>query len=162
GVTPLTVIAAGWAPQLRKVTLRDGLPPQDFRLGPGKPIRLRVVDDFGKPVAGASVSISGWKGLKSLQTDHNPNHPPVPDTGIPRKANAEGVWEWAAAPDDPVTLHVWSKGFGESEVEIGGGAPERTVMLKVEHRVTGRVTDAATGKPVPAFTVIPVIVFRKD
>jgi hypothetical protein len=35
-------------------------------------------------------------------------------------------------------------------------------MLTVEHRVTGRVTDVLTGQPIPAFTVIPVDVFRKD
>src|SRR5207247_1349426 len=39
--TTLTVMAPGWAPQLRRVKLRDGLPPQDFRMEPGKPIRLR-------------------------------------------------------------------------------------------------------------------------
>jgi RNA polymerase sigma factor (sigma-70 family) len=160
--TTLTVIAPGWAPQLRKVTLRDGLPPQDFRMGPGKPIRLRVVDAAGKPVPGAYVQITGWKGSESLQSMHNPNHPRVPDTKIPGRANADGVWEWASAPDDPVTLQVSSKGFAAIELQVAGGAPERTVTLKGDHRITGRVTDAATGKAIPAFTVMHVNVFRKD
>jgi thiol-disulfide isomerase/thioredoxin len=47
-------------------------------------------------------------------------------------------------------------------LEIAGGAPERTVTLTIEHRITGRVTDAVTGKPILAFTVIPIDVFRKD
>jgi RNA polymerase sigma factor (sigma-70 family) len=163
GQTTLTVVAPGWAPQLRKVNLRAGLPPQDFEMQPGKPIRLRVVDGAGKPVPRAAVNITGWKGSKSLYSSYNlPNHPKMPDTGIQRQADADGVWEWASAPDDPVKLQIWSKGFAASELEVAGGAPERTVTLKAEHRVTGRVTDAATGKPIPAFTVIPVDVFRKD
>ena len=39
-------------------------------------------------------------------------------------------------------------GAWDVELEIAGGAAPRTVTLKVEHRVTGSVTDAATGKPV--------------
>ncbi len=48
------------------------------------------------------------------------------------------------------------------ELELPGGGPERTIVLKSEHRVTGRVTDAVTGRPIAAFSVIPVDVFRKD
>jgi protocatechuate 3,4-dioxygenase beta subunit/thiol-disulfide isomerase/thioredoxin len=162
GETTLTVIARGWAPQLRKVTLRAGLPPQDFHMVPGKPIRLRVVDAAGKPVPRAYVSLTGWQGSKSIQSAHNPNHPRVPDTGIPHRAGMDGVWEWPWAPDDPVKLEVSLPGFAVTELEVAGGAPERTVTLKGEHRVTGRVTDALTGKPIPAFTVIPVDVFRTD
>ena len=57
--------------------------------------------------------------------------------------------------DDAGETPIWSEGLREVRVEIAGGAPESTVTLKAEHRVTGRVTDAATGKPILAFTVIP-------
>jgi hypothetical protein len=154
--TTLTVIAPGWAPQLRKVKLRAELPPQDFRMEPGKPIRLRIVDSAGKPLPRAYVSITGWKGIRSLQWAHNPNHPKVPDTKIPIRANAEGVWEWSSAPDDPVKLQIGFKGFAETGMEIAGGAPLRTVTLKAEHRITGRVTDAVTGKPMASLTIIPL------
>ena len=62
-------------------------------------------------------------------------------------------------------VHVYSyplKGFAPCDLEIAGGAPPRTITLKREHRITGRVTDAVTGKPIPHFTIIPVDVFRKD
>jgi RNA polymerase sigma factor (sigma-70 family) len=162
GETTLTVIARGWAPQLRRVQVRDGLPAQDFRLGPGKPIRLRVVNPDGKPVPGAHVSLAGWKGIKSLRSEYNPNHPKVPDLGIPRQAGTDGIWEWASAPDDPVKLEIWSKGLATCELEVAGGAPERTATLGANRSITGRVTDAVTGRLVPAFTVIPLDVFRKD
>jgi Carboxypeptidase regulatory-like domain len=160
--TSLTVIAPGWAPQLRKVNLRDGLPPQDFRMEPGKPIRLRIVDAAGKPVASAYVSLVGWKGSQSIQSSHNPNHPKVPDTKIPRRTDADGIWEWASAPDDPVKMQISAKGFAGSELDFAGGGAEQTVVLKAEHRVTGRVIDAVTGEPIRAFAVIPIDVFRKD
>ncbi|HLN30149.1 MAG TPA: sigma-70 family RNA polymerase sigma factor [Gemmataceae bacterium] len=152
--TTLTVIAPGWAPQLRKVELKAGPPPQDFHMAPGKPLRLRIVDATGRPVPNAYVSIMEWKGSESL---HN-----VRETRAPQRADSDGVWTWTSAPDDPVKLRVYSKGFAERELEIAGGASERTVSLKPEHRVSGRVTDAVTGKPIPVFTVIPVDVYRKD
>src|SRR5262249_37175477 len=137
GTRTITVIARGWAPQLRKVDFKDGLPEQDFRLAPGKPVRLKIADANGKPVPNASVFLLEWKGSKSIYSDHNPNHPKVPDTGIPRRANAEGVWEWKWAPDDPVMVRVYQGRFAELETEVTGGAPEKTVTLKAEHRVTG-------------------------
>jgi RNA polymerase sigma factor (sigma-70 family) len=161
GETTFTVMAHGWAPQLRKVNVQAKLPPQDFHMAPGKTIRLRIVDAAGKPVPKAFVFIAEWKGGKSLQTYFNPNHTKVPEPGIPDKAEADGVWEWTWAPGDPVKLTIEVKGFPSSELEIAGGDHERTITLGFNH-VQGRVTDAATGKPIPTFTVIPVIVFGKD
>ena len=104
-------MAAGFAPQLRKLNLQAGLPPQDFQMQPGKAARLRVVDAGGKPVPKASVYITEWKGSKSIQTNHNPNHPKVPDTKIPRQTDANGDWEWTAAPDEPVKLRTLGEGI---------------------------------------------------
>lgn len=157
-VMTLMVIAPGWAPQLRRITLQSGLAPQDFRLEPGKPIQLRIVDAAGKPVSNASVHPMEWKGSQAFESlSHSGS-----DNKFPRKADADGVWEWTWAPDGPVKLHIGSKGFAASELQVGGGESTRTVVLKAEHRITGRVTDAVTGKPIPAFTVIPIDVFRKD
>jgi thiol-disulfide isomerase/thioredoxin/uncharacterized GH25 family protein len=161
GETTLTVIANGWAPQFRKVNVQAKLPPQDFHMAPGKTIRLRITDDAGRPIPKTYVTVNGWKGGTSLQSIRNSNYPKVPNPKIPGKANADGVYEWTWAPADPVKLIITSPGFANTELEIAGGVPERTVTLKIDH-IEGRVTDAATGKPIPAFTVIPVVVFGKD
>ena len=162
GETTFTVMAHGWAPQLRKVNVQARLPPQNFHMAPGKTIRLRIVDAAGKPVPDAYVIINGWKGGKSLQTYFNPNHSKVPDPKIPDKADADGVWEWTWAPDDAVKLIIHAKGLPPTELEIAGGAAERTVTLKFERAKKARATDATTGEPIPAFTMIPLDVFARD
>ena len=162
GTTSLTVIAPGWAPQMRKVNLTDSLPAQDFRLAAGKPVKLRFVDSAGKPVPNARVHLREWRNSKSIYSDHNPNYPKLPDSGIPAKADAAGLWVWPAAPDDPVKISVYADGFAERDLEVRGGSAELQVVLKAEHRFTGSVTDAVTGKPIPSFTIIPVDVFPGD
>ena len=129
---------------------------------PGKPIRLRFVDGAGKAIPNVYVSLRGWKGYKSLINQRNPNHPLVRNVNIPLHGDASGKWDWTWAPLDQVKLEISLKGFAPRELEIAGGEPTRTIVLKAEHRIIGRVTDAKTGKPIPAFTVIPIDVFRKD
>jgi RNA polymerase sigma factor (sigma-70 family) len=160
GTTHLTVLARGFAPQLRKVNLVAGLAPQDFQLTAGQPTRLRFADADGKPVK-AYVTLKKWKGIETIYSGHDPNHPKVPSTGIPRQADKDGVWDWPNAPADAVQAQVSAPGFAPQEVEITPGS-DRTITLKPEHRITGSVTDAVTGKPIPGFTVILVNVFRKD
>lgn len=163
GKMSLTVLALGWTPQMRQVELKPEQPAQDFQMTPGKPARLRIVDPDGKPIPGASVLTMEWRGSKSIYWRHDTNQPKVPDTGIPRRANADGVWEWPQAPSERVKVRVYAEGFILIEdMEVIGGAAERTVTLKAEHRITGTVTDAVTGKPIPAFTVLPVNVYGKD
>ncbi len=155
--TTLTVIAPGWAPQVRRIDPKVGLPPQDFRMAPGKPVRLRMVDPAGKPIRQATIDVREWEGAKAL---HNHDHSKVHNTKIPRVADADGLWEWTWAPNSPVKLEVYGKSCSPVALEVRGGDPDRTVVLKPEHRLNGRVTDATTGRPIPAFTVIPVNVFR--
>ena len=156
----ITAMASGLAPQLRKVKLEPGMSAQDFHMKAGKPIRLRIVDGADRPVPQASVSIVGWKGSQSIQSAHNPNHPKVPSTKIASQTNAEGLWEWASAPDEPVTLQITMKGATKAELVIAGGSSERTVPIKIAHRITGLVIDSMTGQPIQDFAVIPVDVFR--
>lgn len=162
GMTSVTVIAPGYAPQLRKVDVRPGLPDQDFRMAAGKPVRLRLIDRSGNPVPNATVWLIEWKGSQSIISNRNPNHPKVPDTGIPARSDADGVWAWPSAPDEPVKIEIFAKGFAPLQMDVIGGSTDRTVTLKAEHRITGTVTDAVTGQPIRSFTVIPMDVFRKD
>ena len=68
--------------------------------------------------------------------------------------------ELGARIADQVT--VGGEVFAGQQLELESGAPERMVVLKAEHRVRGRVTDAMTGKPIQAFTVVVVHVPEKN
>lgn len=158
--TTITVVATGFAPELRRVNLQADLPSQDFRLQRGKPIRLRAVDPANKPVSHARISVQTLNGTRCFLNLFEP--PQGVDVKIPLRSDTDGTWEWSWAPTSAVGLQIGHEGFASSELTIGGGSPLQTVLLKAEHRITGRVTDAETGKPLPRFTVIPVNVFRKD
>jgi hypothetical protein len=104
----LTVMAQGWAPELKKTTISFENAPVDFRLQPGRTLRLRFVDDSGKPVPEVAVLITGWRGGESL---YNHQHPNVLDTKIPTKADKNGIYEWTWAPPDRVEFSFWKEGF---------------------------------------------------
>ena len=110
----LTVMAEGWAPELKKITITRENPPADFQLEPGKTLRLRFVDDSGKPVPEVSVGIEGWRGGKSL---YNHRHPNVLTTKIPVKADKNGVYEWKWAPHDQVEYNFGKEGYRPIEAD---------------------------------------------
>ena len=95
--------------------------------------------------------IAGWKGRNAL---HNHDHPNVRDTKIPRRTDSDGIWEWSWAPESPIQLTVGGEVYADQVLELEADAPSALVVLKAEHRVRGRVTDAMTGKPIQAFTVV--------
>jgi uncharacterized GH25 family protein len=154
----LTIIAPGWAPQVRRINVREGLPAQNFCLQRGKILHLRVVEGSGRPVPHVAVVVGRWKGSSALR----PNADPLLDKKIPRETDANGIWEWRWSPAGSMKLEIYASGFAPQELEIEAGAGPRTVVLKPEHRITGEVTDAITGKPIPSFTVIQIDIFRKD
>ncbi len=99
GPLTVTVIAPGWSPEMREIVVAPALSPQDFKLQPGKPIRIQFVDAEGKPVPNVGVSLQTWRHKRSL---YNVRHPNVLNTQIPFKSDSKGLYEWTWAPDDTV------------------------------------------------------------
>ncbi|MCX7700837.1 MAG: carboxypeptidase-like regulatory domain-containing protein, partial [Gemmataceae bacterium] len=155
--TTLTVIAPSFAPQMRKLMVSPDLPPQYFRLEKGEPVTVRVVDEKNQPIPNAVVHIENWNYSRSIATMQAVEHPPVPDTGIPQRTNAEGIWEWKSAPKGKLTLRIYAKGFDEVVREVGGETRAATVRLTPPHRITVKAVDAATGQPIPRFTTLLVV-----
>lgn len=56
----LTVEADGYAPQHRHIKVGPEAKPYEFRLKPGRKICKQVIDEQGKPVAGACVVLNNW------------------------------------------------------------------------------------------------------
>ena len=160
GETTLTVIAPGWAPQMRGVKLRAGMPREDFRMVPGKPIRLRIVDTAGKPVPrrrGRDPRVAGEEVAPQLPPSQRTRH-----QGPVASRTQAGYGTGAGHRTRRSISRSLRMGFADVPLALRGGEPTRTIVLTAEHRVTGRVTDATTGQPIPRFTVIPVDVLGED
>ena len=145
GDTFLTVEAAGHAAEARPVRLHDGLPPFEFRLGPGGTIRGQVVDSQGRALAGALITVSRWTGPQTL--------------GWRTQTDAAGRFAWDAAPTGRVSLAASKEGYGAAEMTIEPTGKEAifTLMSTSRLRIRGTVTDAATGRPIEEFTVVPSV-----
>ena len=157
GVHPITVVAPGFRPERRMVTVKESMGDIRFDLQPGKRLTLKIVDHHGDPILGAHVSILKWGEAESL---YNWQHPNVLDSRIPRQSDKNGVYEWNWAPDDAVTYQVSAEEFSSSTVTLIAGEETHTVQLKSRLIAQGRVTDARTGNPIKEFRVVPVVILR--
>jgi protocatechuate 3,4-dioxygenase beta subunit len=126
GSHPITVVARGLMPQRRTVKLGVGQQGEDFRLEEGKTLRVRVVDEAGKPVQ-ATFLLTSWRGKESL---YNSKSSAVLDTGIPNATNAAGLFEWLGAPADAVTFRVSAEGRESKDLALTAGDGTQTVTLR--------------------------------
>lgn len=155
----ITVLAPGFAPWQQTIELNQDLGDLDIQLKSGNPIRIKFVDQRGTPIPNVYVGIGEWRGTEAI---YNHKHPNVPDSGIPRNANDDGVYEWDWAPDDAVNYQIGAEGFAEQEATLIATPEPHVITLAPDRVVIGTVTDASTGKPIERFSAMPVIVFRPD
>jgi thiol-disulfide isomerase/thioredoxin len=156
GPLTITVVAQGWMPSQKKVELQPNPKPVDFQLGPGKEMRIRVVDRLGAPIPGVTVQIDQWRGNESL---YNHRHPNVLNTQIPVQSDESGIYRWTWAPDDVVAYQFGKEGYAARKAELTADGKEQTITLQSTLRITGKVTDRATGRPIENVTAIPVLEF---
>jgi beta-lactamase regulating signal transducer with metallopeptidase domain/thiol-disulfide isomerase/thioredoxin len=157
GELKITVVAEGWMPVLKKIMIEPGMKPVDFRLEPGKELRVRFVDRDGKPLPSVYVAIDKWHGGESL---YNVRHPNVLPTKIPLNADAKGLFRWTWAPADAVSYRCSKEGgYVELKIDLTADGREQTVILPKLLRISGTVTDRS-GRPVKGVNAIPVIEFR--
>ncbi len=152
GVSPgglvLTVQAPGHAPDLMSLRAGAGMAPVEFRLGRGHTILGRIVDAHSKPIAGAPISADGWRGHHSLRWN--------------TRTDAEGRFRWDDAPADTVLIDLGMLGFNAKRFwKATADAPENTIPMRRPLHVRGRVTDADTGRPITAFTLVPGYTWQK-
>ncbi len=159
GEYPITVLAPGFAPEQRKIRVNAALKAVDFKLQPGHSITIKIVNQQGQPIPEASVQIGEWRGTEAI---FNQDHPNVPDSRIPRKADKDGIYRWAWAPTDGVGYRIGAVGYAMKELTLVAKAEPHTVVLSSPVTIFGRVTDAESGKLIEQFRVIPVKAFRPD
>jgi peroxiredoxin/uncharacterized GH25 family protein len=149
GELVLTVRAKGHAPDLKVVKVTSEAAPVEFRLGPGRTIRGRLVDPQGKPVAGAFVAADTWRGYRSLEWRVD--------------TDAEGRFRWDEAPPDAVLVDMGKQGFQSVRRRpMTPADDEYTITMPRPLTIRGSVVDARTGRPLDAFTVVPGINWSGD
>ena len=122
-------------------------------LGKASTLRVKVVDRAGKPVAGAYVAADTWRGHRlwlSLKAQTDP-------TGrlLHGQTDAAGRFTWTSAPSDAVLYDIFKDGYMRKRLlPLTASDQEHVVTLDPELVISGTVTDAVTGQPVPRFRVI--------
>ena len=133
GPSIITVQAEGLAPRIEDVRVEEKTAPVEIRMTePGSILRVKVVDVQGKPVAGAFVGASNWRGHETIQ--------------FRPQTDRDGRLEWRSAPKDAVRYNIWKEDYMGMQAELTASEREQTVTLHPKLVVSGRVTDAETGR----------------
>ena len=79
------------------------------------------------------------------------------------RTDAEGRFRWDDAPDDAVLIDLGMLGFNAKRFWTATAIcrPEKTIPMRRPLHVRGRVTDADTGRPITAFTLVPGFTWEK-
>ncbi len=141
GPSIITVQAEGFAPQIADVRVEEKTAPVEIRMTePGSILRVRVVDIQGKPIAGAFVGANTWREYRSIE--------------FRAETDRDGRFEWRSAPKDVVRYNIGKEDFMGIQPELTASGQEQTVTLHPKLVISGRVTDAGTGRPVSKFRVV--------
>ncbi|TWU33910.1 hypothetical protein Poly41_49100 [Novipirellula artificiosorum] len=125
----------------------------------GNPLTLEIVDHDGQPIPDVYVGIGQWRGTEAI---YNEKRSSVPESGIPRKSDSKGIYQWDWAPEDAVVYRLGKQGFVTTEVGLVAREQPHRIELSPQMKIFGTVTDKQTGKPIGEFSVVPVKAFRPD
>jgi beta-lactamase regulating signal transducer with metallopeptidase domain len=141
GPSIITVQAEGFAPRIEVVRVEEKTVPAEIRMTEsGSTLRVKVVDVQGKPVAGAVVVTNRWRGHRSIE--------------FRAETDQDGRLAWRSAPRDAVRYNIGKEDYMWVEPELTASDRVQTVTLHAKLVISGRVTDAETGRPVSKFRVV--------
>jgi hypothetical protein len=145
----IVVSAPGRATDMRDLNIEPGMMgPVDFQMKPGGTVRIRVLDDQGKPVPKARIFFQGWRGRGRYAYFEFGN--------VNEYADQNGVWEWHEAPLDEFTADICPpNGMQMPRQSLIARAEEYVFHTPPALVVSGKVVDAETKKPIPSFRVVP-------
>jgi hypothetical protein len=111
----LVIAKEGFAPELiDPATLKDAA-PVSVALKAAQPLRLKIVDPDGRPIAKAWVLVTAWRGTAFRESI---------STG------ADGQVVWPSAPADEVQVDVVSEGYrSQQSLRVKPSADPQTITL---------------------------------
>lgn len=139
----VSVQAPGLAPEVRLVEIGPDMPPVEVRLKAARPLRGRVVDAAGRPLAGAVVSLGSYQQSRTLDWR--------------AESDAAGRFTWPDGPaEGTVELQAYRAPYLRAvQRRVSAGAEAAEIVLHRPFRARGTVVDAQTGKPVARFKLTP-------
>jgi protocatechuate 3,4-dioxygenase beta subunit len=148
GQIRLVAAAKGRARTLQDVAIARGMTTVDFQMQPGATLRVRVLDEHGKPIPKARIFFQQWHGrIRYFEFEH-----------VPQFTDEHGLWEWKEAPVDPVQADICRPdGMQLSDRPLVPGEKEHVFRVPPALVISGKVVDAETKQPIKSFRVIPGI-----
>lgn len=145
GSVHIGIMAEGKAPLFRRLLPEDAAQPLEMTLAPGRTIQFRVVDKDGVPIEGVHVRVDNYGGYRE-------------GIDVDLTTDKDGRATWDSAPSDSVQYGFQKKDFASlGGVELVADGQEHVVTLPRPVTVSGTVVDKATGAPISAFRVVPVL-----
>jgi peroxiredoxin/uncharacterized GH25 family protein len=142
----LTFQAPGLAAQTRELTLSSGMPELKIEMKPGNVFQGTVVDEGGKPIAGALAQMDRLD-LGPLEYDWSAN------------ADEQGRFLWNSAPDGAHPYYFAASGFhSRAEPDLVADGRDNIIALRRavdgdKTMIDGHVIDAGSKAPITKFTV---------
>lgn len=176
GECPVTATADGYAPVAVRINPGTNPPPLLLTLAPPQTMRLRVTGPDGAPVAGATVMYNPMGAQLPLRKEYWPAMTPAlqakRNSGTPikggdfpgltsaqvafrTKTGPDGSVVWTNAPSGAVIMHVLAHGYTAVQgYPVPADGNEYTLALTPSTSLSGIVSDAATGQPLPRFRIV--------
>jgi RNA polymerase sigma factor (sigma-70 family) len=137
----VTVTADGYAADQQGFSPTNLAGPLVFRLSPVRPLKVRLLDESGQGVAGVRLFLYEWWGRTGTLAQH-----------LPQRSDAEGRLQWLSPPKGELELQFSQAGYRSSRTnKFAADGEVHTIVLHPVATVTGSVTDAETGTPIPSF-----------
>lgn len=134
----------GYAPEYRQANVQPGMSPTEVRLRPGALLRLRLMDEYGLEVAGARVLLEQWGEVRhKLKWE--------------AESGADGRILWNSAPrEGELQLCAIKDGWCYTrDIKLRADSQEHVITMRRALVVTGRVTEAGTGRPIEQMKAFP-------
>jgi peroxiredoxin/5-hydroxyisourate hydrolase-like protein (transthyretin family) len=142
----LTFQAMGRAAQTRQLTLSNGMPELRIEMKPGNLFQGRVVDETGKPIAGARAQLDRLD-LGPLEYDWS------------AVADEQGRFLWDSAPDGGHPYYFSASGYRpRAEPDLTADGRDKIISLRRAKEgdktiIDGHVTDVGSKAPITKFSV---------
>jgi beta-lactamase regulating signal transducer with metallopeptidase domain len=146
----LAVAADDFAPNSREVNVTAGTRAFDLRLQQGSPIRLKVIDEEGRPISGAVAGnvMRGREYAPFMDSSRRAS------SGKSLHTDTRGRWSQLCAADDELLIHIRKEGYESVQQEFAPSEEEQIVTMKAGRwSVSGQVVDGESKAPITEFFV---------